>query len=87
MDQFLTLEVLDKASAFAVLVTVAVCVITGKLVWHTQLKKVEDRADRWERVALEALSAGAAAGVKAAEVTVDVVSAMPDPQLDNQRGG
>lgn len=74
----------DKITSVAVLVVVAVAVITDKLVWHTRLKRAEDRAERWERVALEALTAGAQAGVKAAEVTVDVVSALPDPA---RRGG
>jgi len=62
-----------------------VLAITDKLVWHTRLRRAEARADRWEDIALRALSAGAEAGVKAAEVTVDVVSAMPDPE--NRRGG
>jgi hypothetical protein len=69
-----------KVSTFAVLVVMALAVITDKLVWHTRLKKAEDRADRWEQIALEALTAGAQAGVKAAEVAVGVVSAIPDPQ-------
>lgn len=75
----LTLPMLDRVGAVAVLLLVAIAVITDKLVWHTRLKQERDRADRWETVALEALSAGAQAGVKAAEVTVDVVTAMPDP--------
>lgn len=78
--EFLThLDILDRLTAVVVLSAVALSVITDKLVWHTRLKKAEERADRWERVALEALMSGAEAGVKAAEVTVDVVSAMPDP--------
>jgi hypothetical protein len=84
MEQLFSLANLDKLSAFAVLVLVAVLVITEKLVWHTRvardLKREQDRADRWERVALDALSAGAQAGVKAAEVAVGVVSSIPDPQ-------
>ena len=78
--EFLTdINVLDRLTAVVVLMALALAVITDKLVWHTRLKKAEDRAERWERVALEALQAGAQAGVKAAEVTVDLVSAMPDP--------
>lgn len=87
---FITLDILDKISAVMILTAVAVSVITDKLVWHTRLKRVEEeaakrisaaesRADRWERVALEALQAGALAGVRAAETAVDVVSALPDP--------
>lgn len=80
--EFFTFDFLDSSIAVSVLVMVALCVITDKLVWHTRLKKAEARADRWEKVALEALTAGAQAGVKAAEVTADVVSAMPDPSKD-----
>lgn len=65
-----------------VLAVVAVAVITDKLVWHTRLKNAQERADRWEKVALDALTAGAQAGVKAAEVAVGVVNAIPDPQKD-----
>lgn len=73
------LNVLNRLLAVPILAAGAILALTDKLIWHTRLKKAEDRAERWERVALNALSAGAEAGVKAAEVTVDVVSAMPDP--------
>lgn len=80
MSEFLALvPSIDKISAFGVLVTVAVLVITDKLVWHTRLRAAENRADRWERIALSALSSGAEAGVAAAEVTAKMVSALPDP--------
>jgi len=81
---FLNALNIDKMGAVTILLLVALSVITDKLVWHTRLKRAEERAERWERVALDALTAGAQAGVKAAEVTVDVVSAMPDPA---RRGG
>lgn len=76
---FITAEVLNKLGMVGVLATIAVLVITDKLIWHTRLKKAEDRAERWEKVAIEALALGTQAGVKAAEVTADVVSALPDP--------
>lgn len=79
MDSLFNLAVLDRAGLVGVLVIVALGVITEKLVWHTRLKSAEARADRWERVALDALTVGAKAGVKAAEVTADVVSSLPDP--------
>lgn len=84
MDFLTNLDLLDRLTAVVVLSAVAISVITDKLVWHTRLKKAEERADRWEKVALEALRSGAEAGVKAAEVTVDVVSAMPDPSGSHQ---
>lgn len=91
IEQFFTLANLDRLSVFAVLVIMAVSVITEKFVWHTRVDRdlkaeqnrtaqANDRADRWEKVALEALTAGAQAGVKAAEVAVGVVSSIPDPQ-------
>lgn len=93
----ISLDMLDKLSAVVILCAVALSVITDKLVWHTRLKAVEKqaaealdrsekRADRWEQVALEALTAGAQAGVKAAETAVTVVSALPDPANTPQGG-
>ena len=70
-------EILDKISVVVVLTLVSVAVITDKLVWHTRLKREIERADRWEKVALDALTAGARAGVKAAETTVELVAALP----------
>lgn len=86
MDELLNLHLVDRLGGLTVLAVVAICVITGRLVWHTQLKKAEDRADRWESIALEALRAGAQAGVEAAEVTAAVVSAMPDPANKQPEG-
>lgn len=76
LDSF-DVVVFDKIGAVSILVFIAIAVITDKLVWHTRLRQAEARADRWERIALEALAAGAHAGVVAAEVAVDVVSAIP----------
>lgn len=81
------LPTLDRMGAVTTVVLVALLIITDKLVWHTRLKKAEDRADKWEAIALDALSTGAAAGVRAAEVAVDVVSALPDPQGRRDRAG
>lgn len=78
-DDIFTPSNVDNISTVGVLIIVSVAVITDKLVWHTRLKNAEKRADRWETIALEALTAGAQAGVKAAEVAVGVVSALPDP--------
>lgn len=87
MDFLADLNVLDKITTVSVLALVAIAVITDKLVWHTRLKAETRRADKWEALALEALQIGAKAGVKAAEVTVDVVSAIPDPSRDSRAGG
>lgn len=83
MDQLFSLATADKVSAVAVVIIVCTLVITDKLGWHTRWERAEARADRWEKVALEALTAGAQAGVKAAEVAVGVVSALPDPKQDH----
>lgn len=77
---FVTAELFNQIGPAATVIVFALAVITDKLVWHTRLKKAEARAERWETVALDALIAGAQAGVRAAEVTVDVVSAIPDPE-------
>lgn len=82
---FLTLSNLDSVSTLTVLSLVALSIITDKLVWHTRLKKAEARAERWEQVAVQALTAGATAGVHAAEVAVGIVSSIPDPQGDRNR--
>lgn len=76
---FVTAELLDRLGAVVAVLLIAVSVITDKLVWHTRLEDAEKRAERWERIALEALMLGAQAGVKAAEVTADVISVLPDP--------
>lgn len=91
IEQFFTLANMDKLSVFVVLVVMSVAVMTEKFVWHKRVERdlsqerrrtdqANDRADRWENVAIEALTAGAQAGVKAAEVAVGVVSSIPDPQ-------
>lgn len=75
----ISLDMVDKLGAMAVLVLVALAVITEKLVWHKRHAEVVKQRDRWQKVALEALQSGAQAGVKSAEVTAAVVAAMPDP--------
>lgn len=89
MSEFINVAALDKITAVAIFALVAILVITDKLVWHTRLreerertKKVESERDRWMQVALEALTVGAQAGVHAAEVTMGVVSALPDPEKE-----
>lgn len=71
--------VIDTLSAVGLLVAGALAIITDKLVWHTRLKKAEDRAEKWENIALRAMSAGARAGIEAAETAVEVVQSIPDP--------
>lgn len=83
--EFLSLATIDQIGALATLGIVAVLTITDKLVWHTRLKKAEARAERWERIAIEALTAGAMAGVQAAEVAVGVVASLPDPQSERDK--
>lgn len=76
------LNVLNKLLAVPVLAGFAILVITDKLIWHTRLARETARADRWERIAIDAMRTGTEAGVKAAEVTSAIVSAMPDPNKD-----
>jgi len=79
------LDFADKIGGVAALVIIAIAVITDKLVWHTRYKAETARADRWERIALEALTGPAQAGVRAAEVAVGVVSNIPDPQAEREQ--
>lgn len=76
---FVTADLLNDIGVLTVLVAIALAIITDKLVWHTRLKRAEARAERWERLALDALTASAQASVTAAEITADVVRALPDP--------
>lgn len=80
-----TLDFLDKIGTLAVLGLVALAIITDKLIWHKRYQAALARAERWEQVAIDALKTGAAAGVAAAEVAVDVVSSIPDPQGERDR--
>ena len=68
----------------AVVVLIALLVITDKLVWHTRLDKAEKRAERWESIALRGLGVAEQLTVHA-EVTNEVLANLPDPQ--GQREG
>lgn len=74
-----TIEVFDRLSGVGVIVAFALLIITDKFVWHTRYKAAEERAARWESIALRAMSAGARAGIEAAETAVEVVQSIPDP--------
>lgn len=69
----------DSITAVGVLIAIAILVITDRLVWHTRLHAAEARADRWESIALEALTMSANVSVKAAEVSSEVLAHLPDP--------
>lgn len=77
--EFFTVARIDSIGAVATLIIVAILVITDKLVWHTRHKAAINRAERWEKIALDLL-VSAKAGVAAAEVTAHVVAGLPDPQ-------
>lgn len=72
------LPITPQYGATAILAFVVLAVITGRLVWHTAVKKAEDRADRWEQVALRALGVSDKA-VRHAEVTHDFLKSVPEP--------
>lgn len=69
---------LDNLTGYGALIVVAVMVITRKLVWHADLAKAEARADRWEGIALQALSTAEKLTVQA-EVTNSYLKKIPDP--------
>jgi hypothetical protein len=81
------LPTLDRIGTVGTFVFVAILVITRRLVWHTDLKEVKDDRDRWQQLALDALTGPAQAGVRAAEVAVGVVSSLPDPQAERDSAG
>lgn len=65
-------------------VALAMLVITDRLVWHTRLTRAEAQRDRWEAIALEALATGAQAGVRAAEISNEVLSRLPDTRPEGK---
>lgn len=74
-----SIETIDRISGVGIIVGFAVLVIMDKFVWHTRYKAAEARADRWERIALQAMTSGARAGVQVAETALEVVSKIPEP--------
>ena len=67
----------------AVLGIVALLVITDKLVWHKRLKAAEQRADRWEQIALTSLGVAEKLTVHA-EVSNEVFTRLPDPAIEER---
>lgn len=74
---WISLDILNRIGAVAILMLGCILVITDKLIWHTRFKRVQERADRWERVALDALGASHVA-VRAVEVTNEVLTKLPE---------
>lgn len=72
----ISLGVLDRVGAVAVLMLVALAVITDKLVWHTRLKAAESRVERLENMLHESLVTTGRA-VESAEVTSKFVTQLP----------
>lgn len=87
MEQFLgMLPTLDKVTAVAMALLIAYLVITEKLIWHKRFDRVRADRDRWQAIALN-LAGLAHASVRATEVAVDVVSALPDPEAERENAG
>jgi len=89
---FIPWDVLDGLGAIATLTVVMWLVITEKLVWHKRvaaieagwaerLGKSEERADRWEKTALEALQVAGKLTAQG-EVTNAILSKLPDPDSE-----
>lgn len=88
MEQFLgALPTLDRLGSVATFILFAALVITNKLIWYTRYEKLEKDRDKWQHIAISALTGPAQAGVRAAEVAVGVVQAIPDPQGDHESAG
>lgn len=79
------LPTLDRMGAMSTIILVAALIITNRLIWHTRFDKMEKDRDKWQQIAIDALTGPAQAGVRAAEVAVGVVSALPDPAQQQQQ--
>lgn len=74
----------DKITGVGAVVAVAILVITDRLVWHTRLKKAEADRDRWEGIALDLMKISHV-GVRAAEVSSEVLGRLPNHTQDEDR--
>lgn len=82
MEQFLgMIPALDRIGSVTTLIIIAFLVITEKLIWHKRFDKLQADRDKWQKIAIDALTGPAQAGVRAAEVAATVVSALPDPHV------
>lgn len=81
------LPTIDRIGSVGTFVLFAILVITNKLIWHTRFEKLERDRDKWQRIAIDALTGPAQAGVRAAEVAVGVVSQLPDPVAETTKVG
>lgn len=58
--------------------------IKDTLVSGKRLRRAEDRADRWEQIALEAINASKMAILPAAETMHAIVRNLPDPGAEKE---
>ncbi len=73
-----------QLSTPAVLAVIALLVITDKLVWHTRLRRAEQRVEKLEGMLLSALGVAERTTV-GAEVAHKVIGHLPDPGKEKQR--
>lgn len=64
-------------SAPSVLFVLAMLVLTRRLIWHTDVRKIEDDRDYWRGMALDLLGVTEKLTVQG-EVTNDLLSKLPD---------
>lgn len=69
---------LNGVGVVGVMLIFGFLVITDRLVWHKRLQAAENRADRWESVALQLLGVTEKLTVQA-EVTNQVLTSLPVP--------
>ncbi len=84
MLEWLQAASLADLSGPAILVAIAVLVITDKLVWHTRLRRAEQRVEKLESMLLSALGVAERTTV-GAEVAHKVIGHLPDPGKEKQR--
>lgn len=81
MDQILAvLPLLDRLGAVATVLLFAWLVFSERLISRKRFDKMQEDRDKWQNIAIKALTGPAQAGVLAAEVAATVVSNLPDPQ-------
>lgn len=81
MDEFLSIApTLDRLGAVAMIMLFAWLVFSERLISRKRFDKMQEDRDKWQSIAIKALTGPAQAGVLAAEVAATVVSNLPDPQ-------
>ena len=83
MVDWLAASQIGQLSGPAVLSVIAILAITDKIVWHTRLRRIEKERDHWRDMAVGLLQTASSLTVTA-EVTNDLLTALPDPNKETE---